>query len=290
MDRRAFVVRYGFVAGILKSHHRCRERAVPRDREDSPKLDRRRLLQGGALFAGAAGVAAVAGTPAADAATGDPVTLGQGNTETKTTTITVSAGSAPALSLVNTDGPQLRLNTVPDSWDGAVAVGDIVNTTEGPVVGIDYGMDKGAQATPLLTPRDIFNVVPFIDPLFPQRVLDTRTSKGRVPIVRKSSPDALTSAGKLKAGHWIDLGIDPSGKGYYVSGWFFNVTVVEPEHNGYMSVYAISTEPPTTSTSNRASTSPTAVSLPPATTTATSMPASTPRRPRTCCGTPPRSS
>jgi hypothetical protein len=216
--------------------------------DKSTGIDRRGLLRTGALLLGGAGVATVANAPDANAATGEPAILGESNTEDATTTITVSPGEAPALALMNTNGPQLNLATVDDSWDGSVKVGDIVNTGDGLVMGIDFGM--GVMPTPLLTPRDIDTVVSTLDPLFPQRVLDTRTKAGRAAIVRKSSADALTSAGKLRAGHWIDIGIDPVNEAYDAQGWMFNVTVVDPDGSGHMSVYGESTEPPTTSTVN----------------------------------------
>lgn len=219
--------------------------------EVSSSVDRRRLLRGGALLLGAAGVAAVSTSAPAEAATGDPVKLGQRNTEGAATTIMVTAGDAPALSLVNTNGPQMRLGVVDDNWQEPVELGDIVNTDQGPLVGIDFGPPVGVDSTPLLTARDIPGVVPLINAVGPERVLDTRTAKGRAAIVGMSSPDALTSAGKLRGGHWIDLGIDPSNKGYLIPGWFFNVTVVQPAANGWMSVYSgINRELPSTSTIN----------------------------------------
>ncbi|MGI3780692.1 MAG: hypothetical protein ACRYG2_07930, partial [Janthinobacterium lividum] len=190
----------------------------------------------------------MSGTQSADAATGDPVTLGQSNAEDAATTITVTAGAAPTLELVNTGGPQLRLGVVPDSFDGDLAVGDIVNSNEGPVIGVDYG--DGAETALLVTPNDLFSLVPYTFSTDPERILDTRTSAGRKSIVRKSSSTALTSAGKLKAKHWIDIAIDPTDEGIDVSGYFYNVAVVDPKASGYLAVTTTSVTQPSTSTIN----------------------------------------
>lgn len=45
----------------------------------------------------------------------------------------------PTLSLVNGDGPTLRLSALDDNWEGSLATGEIANTFAGPLVGIASG-------------------------------------------------------------------------------------------------------------------------------------------------------
>ena len=97
-------------------------------------LDRRFLIRGGAVLAGAAGVTAIGAAIAptkADAADGDSVTLGEANDATSTTSIRIDGtdgGADAALTLQNANGPSLALQPLDEDWDGPLEVGEIANT------------------------------------------------------------------------------------------------------------------------------------------------------------------
>ena len=88
-------------------------------------LDRRLLLRGGAVLAGAAGVTVIGaamGASTADAADGDSLLLGQQNAATLTTEITLGGalgGDPPTLTLTNYSGPGLRLTPTSGDYEGA---------------------------------------------------------------------------------------------------------------------------------------------------------------------------
>ena len=112
---------------------------------DEHTVNRRHLLRGGAVLAGAAGATVIGAAlvpTAANAAYGANLVIGSETDAGETATgLTISPGEAPALILTNTDGPSLRLTPVGDAFDGGVEVGDIVNTDFGPLIGVDYGDD-----------------------------------------------------------------------------------------------------------------------------------------------------
>ena len=214
-------------------------------------LDRRHLLRGGALLAGAAG-ATVAGalisTPAAHAADGDTVKVGTTNSGSSSTTLALAPGGAdPTLSLRNDDGPALRLEPVSGSAGGALEVGDIVMTDFGPNIGVDYG--DGAESDILATGGDL-DSIPTAVALDPKRLLDTRTSGGRRGIVNRSSAGAVNSAGKLVGGQWIDVAVASATDDLVLSAVFANVAATSPEKNGFLVVYAATDDRPNVSTLN----------------------------------------
>jgi cell division septal protein FtsQ len=89
-------------------------------------LDRRLLLRGGAVLAGAAGVAAVSAlAPAtAQAADGQFAVMGQSNTSDATTLMALNApgGALPTLQLTNASGPALDLTPTGLGYDGTLQV------------------------------------------------------------------------------------------------------------------------------------------------------------------------
>jgi len=212
-------------------------------------VDRRFLLRGGAVLAGAAGVTVIGAAlaPTAQAADGQFAVVGQANTADSTTSLTIADGGAAALSLVNTNGPSLQLNSVGQEYLGDLDVGEIVNTDIGPDIGVDYG--QGAETDFLATGNDL-DGLPTPIAIDPERLLDTRRASGRERIVQASSSTAITSEGKLRAGQWIDVAIDTAESDFALSAVFVNAAVIGPAKNGWLIVYPPSDTPPSTSTIN----------------------------------------
>lgn len=214
-----------------------------------PAVDRRFLLRGGAVLAGAAGATVIGAAlaPTAQAADGQPVLIGDANTAESTTTVTIAGGGDAALSLVNPTGPSLQLSSVGVEYVGDLDVGEIVNTDLGPDIGVDYG--DGATTDYLATGNDLFGLpTPFA--IDPQRLLDTRRASGRERIVDASSGTPLTSEGKLKAGQWIDVAVGTVDSDFPLSAVFVNAAVIGPVANGYLIVYPPADSVPSTSTIN----------------------------------------
>ena len=212
------------------------DNAVQPERVAEPALNRRFLLRGGAVLAGAAGVTAVGaalGPTAAHAANGDPVTVGSTNSGSATTGLTITPGTSPALSLTNTGGPGLRLNSLGDDFD-ELAVGDLITTDLGPKIGVDLG--NGPEAALVITDYDLtFLQLPVaIDPI---RLVDTRKASGRTNIVDRSKAGALDTQGRLTAGSWVDVFVDTSTQDFEYGGVYLNVTVLNPLGNGYLTLY-----------------------------------------------------
>lgn len=206
---------------------------VQRDR----LLDRRNLIRGGAVLAGAAGATALGAALSptkASAADGDVVSLGGNNAATSPTRITIGAatGSAsPALVLNNANGPSLALEALPLGTDISLGVGEIVNTVAGPQIGVDYG--AGNVTTFLATGVDITNAYP----VQAERVLDTRSATSRAnDVVNGSSGPRFDSVGRLAAGKFIDVAV-ANADDLDLSGVFLNVTAFRPTGGGYVEVY-----------------------------------------------------
>ncbi|HEX8489272.1 MAG TPA: hypothetical protein VF642_12060 [Propionibacteriaceae bacterium] len=201
-------------------------------------LDRRLLLRGGAVLAGAAGVSVIGaamGSTKAEAADGQFMVVGQPNSCESTTAITLGAGTGgvPAtLTLTNVSGPALRLARTNSDYDGGLKPGEIASTAEGLELGV--GTDSLPQTTWLATGLDL-DEIPFTFPVGPTRVLDTRISGGREAI-QTTSADAFDSSFRLKAGAWMDVAIAPSD----VAGLdavFANITAVQPVKTGFITAY-----------------------------------------------------
>jgi len=201
-------------------------------------LDRRFLLRGGAVLAGAAGVTAISaamGSSKAEAADGQFMVVGQPNSCESTTAITLGAstGGVPAtLTLTNASGPSLRLAPTGVNYIGDLKPGEIANTAEGMELGV--GTDELPQTTWIVTEDDL-EELPFTLPVGPVRLLDTRISAGRAAI-KSTSPNAFDSSFRLKAGAWMDVGIIPS-EYLEVGAVYVNVTAVKPVNNGVITAY-----------------------------------------------------
>lgn len=122
------------------------------------------------------GVSTVAGglnSGKAEAADGDTVKLARANSSTGGTELAVNGangGSKPALRLRNSDGPALDLGLVPDDRDGDLAVGHLANTSSGPLIGVNYGVNVGdAEVSFLATGVDL-DAIPTPVAVGPERI------------------------------------------------------------------------------------------------------------------------
>jgi hypothetical protein len=194
---------------------------------------RRWLLRSGLLAAGAAGVAAATTLPA-QAADGDAVVIGQSNTGDATTTLTIGDGAEPTLALENGDGPSLYLQPLVADFAPELALGEIANTSLGPILGVDTTV--GQATTFLATGIDLADLpTPYALPK-PIRVLDTRTATGRSRIVR-TSPNPFDSRFRLVPGAWLDVEIALQEADAEIPAANLNLTVTGSDAAGYASVY-----------------------------------------------------
>lgn len=183
-------------------------------------LDRRFLIRGGAVLAGAAGATALGAAlaPKAEAADGANVVLGAENNASETrTVITIdgqTGGPDPTLVLRNASGPSLALQALPVPFEQRLAVGQIANTVIGPFIGVDYG--NGPATTFLATGADI----PAPEPISPVRLLDST----------------------LAAGATADLTVSDTG-GIDLTGVFLTVTALTPSATGFLEVYTPGNRP-----------------------------------------------
>lgn len=206
-----------------------------------PSVRRRSLLRGGAVLAGA-GLAGTALAQPAAAAVGDPVLLGAENDETTTTGLTVNGTTGdtavPALTLTNADGPSLLLSPLDGAWNGTLNVGEIANTTYGPLVGVQDPTQDNADTpvtTFLATGIDL-EALPLPIAITPTRLVDTRTAGGRQGIMA-SSANAFTSDFKLKSGSFIDVFVAPTDAQFGLPSIFINLTAVAANGTGYLAAY-----------------------------------------------------
>jgi len=200
-------------------------------------LDRRNLIRGGAMLAGAAGATAIGAALSptkAHAADGGPVILGEDNAASSATTVTIggpSGSSSPTLTLKNANGPTLALEALPQGSEVALSVGEIVNTVAGPQIGVNYG--DGPFTTFLATGVDVTNTYP----IPAERVLNTRSATSRQNDVVNGSPGTrFDSLGRLGAGKFIDVAV-ASTEGLDLIGVFLNITAYRPTAGGYVEVY-----------------------------------------------------
>jgi len=202
-------------------------------------VNRRHLLRGGAVLAGAAGLAAVnaVAAPTASAADGQFAVVGQPNTEESSMALRIDGflgGPDAALQLLNANGPSLELEALDSDWDGDLGLGQILNTTTGPLVGIE-GYDGQPTTGFLATNFDLADL-PLTYPINSERLLDTRSSAGRSAIV-DSSTDGFDSSNRLKANAWMDIAVAPTDAPFTFNAAFINLTVVGPLANGYVFAY-----------------------------------------------------
>ena len=203
-------------------------------------LQRRRLLRGGALLAGAAaGAVAVtaAGATKAEAADGDTVKVGDEHTGTDTTGFTVTANpQVPTLGLANGDGPSLRLSPLGNDWEGSLDAGEIANTYAGPLIGVSAGSGSSPVTTYLATGLDLAALplpVPYTDV---DRILDTRSAAGRARVLA-SSPSPYTTGSRLKPGAYLDIAVAMGDGDFTLEGVFLNVTSIDSLNDGFLATY-----------------------------------------------------
>jgi hypothetical protein len=202
-------------------------------------IGRRGFFRAGGVMAGMAAATAVGAVIAepAQAADGDVVKAGQHTTASSTTSLTVGGANgtaSPALQLSNANGPSLALQPLPADWAGTLTVGELAGSALGPIVGVD-GIE-GTASTYLATGVDLANIpTPFS--ATPSRLLDLRGSTGRSAIIRRSSSAALDSKGRLRAGHWIDIGVVPTDPEYALQAIFANLIVFGPRKGGDAALY-----------------------------------------------------
>ncbi len=214
--------------------------STPASAESTGTVDRRHLLRGGAVLAGAAGATALAAVAAqpAHAADGDPVLQGQGNEATSTTRLRIDAGAgdpdSAALLLQNADGPSLELQALPYDWAGALAVGQIANTTIGPAIGVE-GPDGFETVSYLTTEFDLL-ALPEVQALSPERVVDTRFVAQRENIIATPATN-FDSAGRLKAGLTMSLRLASADGDVTIRSAFLNVVSTGSLAGGYFTVY-----------------------------------------------------
>jgi hypothetical protein len=209
---------------------------TPDVQRDRP-LDRRNLIRGGAVLAGAAGATAIGAALSptkAHAADGVPVSLGGDNAANSPTRVTIGAATgspSPTLTLNNANGPSLALEALPLGTGISLGVGEIVNTVAGPDIGVDYG--AGTVTTFLATGFDVTNA----HPVPAERVLDTRSASSRAnDVVYGSSGPLFDSLGRLAAGKFIDVAVANADE-LDLTGVFLNVTAFRPTGGGYVEVY-----------------------------------------------------
>ena len=199
-------------------------------------IPRRGLLRGGAIAAGVAvgGVAAAAlSTPGtAHAADGDPVLAGDANEATATTGIKIgdtNGSEDPALSLENDNGPSLYLQPLAADFAGFMGLGQVANTTLGPVIGVNT--EVGEATTFLATGVDLADLPTPVALNRPIRVLDTRTAAGRARVFA-SSPSPYDSAFRLKAGAYLDVEVSPVAGDFALPTVYLNVIAVDADGCG----------------------------------------------------------
>lgn len=205
---------------------------------ERPAVNRRRLFRGAGVLAGSAGVAAVLSAVNAQpsaAADGDSVQLGRDNRASTTTSLISDSegGGDPTLRLTNNDGPTLLLTPRTENYDRDLRLGEMVNLTTGPMIGVDSG--NGVENAYIALGTDLAAIpTPIAFP--PVRVLDTRRPPGTNNIIGSSS-NAFDNAHRLRAGAWLDIGLLESTAFYTAQGAYVNVTVTGALGNGYATVY-----------------------------------------------------
>lgn len=219
------------------------------DAEDKqPSVGRRSLLRGGAVLAGA-GLAGTALAQPAAAADGAPVLLGVDNAETATTAITVNAADGDpdvaALRLNNADGPSLSLQPLDEAFSGSLKIGDIANTTLGPLIGVqDPTTDDDSAVTSFLATGIDLEYLPTPIAITPVRLVDTRTAAGRKGILATSA-NAFGPDFKLHRGASVDILVAPTTDGAALLSAFINLTAVDANGTGFLAAYPPGANPGT---------------------------------------------
>lgn len=219
------------------------------DNASVPELNRRHLLRGSAILAGAAGATALGAAlvpSSAQAAEGDPLILGNTNASNFGTFLQIgglNGSGSPALRLSNGYGPALSLEGSTRNENVRLDVGHLAGSPAGPFLGTTDG------TTYLATGLDL-DLLPLPVAFTPERLLDTRTTAGRRNIVAASKKGAVNTQGQLTAGSWIDIGVWPTDNATAFEAAFVNLTVTRGVKAGYLTAYPAGTALPTTSTLN----------------------------------------
>ncbi|MBB2921446.1 hypothetical protein [Cellulomonas cellasea] len=216
------------------------------------EVTRRRLLRmGGMAVAGAAAATAIGSSPAS-AAAGDPLLAGRPNDAGTAGTRLTATSAAPALSLANPTGAQLRLEpSDPAGW--TPQVGEIKNTAAGPLIGLDRdgtGVERGYLVTNLDL-QDLVSYLPMLYAPAPRRVLDTRSAAGRASIVGRTA-GAIDAAGRVVGGSTIDVALDTATGDLDVASVFLNLTATQGTAPGHVILWPYGVERPVTSSLNYA--------------------------------------
>jgi hypothetical protein len=216
------------------------DQLLAHDRE----VNRRALLRrGGAIVAATvAGAAAVDAVTAGDAqaAPGDPVIQGQSNDAAAAQTMLTSSTTTSTLALANTGAhAPVKLAQQAFSSFTPAAGGELENLDGDLFYTVDFGGTIGPVPGFVYTEFTANQVVTIV----PKRILDTRTSAGRVHILNAAGN--LDSAGRLRGGHTIN--IDLSSLEVAAAAAFCNLTIVSPLSGGFMTLFPGGTRPATSS-------------------------------------------
>ncbi len=191
-------------------------------------LDRRALLRrAGTVAAVAGGAAIVGGVGTAQASAGGTAILGANDAQGSTTSITSTSSSDATLNLANTGGTHGPLSLV----DSPVAYTSLATKTTGELYadsGDLFWVDGINKSGVFVFTETVANQVVGIKPI---RMLDTRSSAGRVHVI---NPTVLNAAGQLLGGKWVNL--DFTGLADFFESAFVNLTAVTPSAGGYLSI------------------------------------------------------
>jgi hypothetical protein len=209
-------------------------------------VNRRTLLRRGGVVVAAtvAGVTAVEAFNAVDAqgAPGDSLILGSQTNDSGTTPTSLTSGATTGATLtVANTGAHAPVELAQQPFDSfaSVAGGELANLDGFLYSTFDFGGTTGSLPVFVYTEITANQVVTIV----PQRILDTRTTAGRVAILNKSGN--LDSAGRLLGGHTIN--IDLSSLEVAAASAFCNLTAVQPLTGGYMTLFPGGTKPNTSS-------------------------------------------
>lgn len=218
----------------MRKNHDHDDTAQP----DPELLGRRTLLRRAGTIAALAGGAAVvqAGGPlSADAASGDPLTLGTANTSgTTPTSVTSAATSGPTLTVANTStGTSARGPLVLPKSDDTIFTSTALVEGELFVGGLTsdlwYVDNVSAPDAALVFTEVTANQVVGIKPV---RVLDTRSAPSRALVVL--NPSVLDASGRQRANTWMQ--IDMTSLAIFFESAFVNLTAVLPTAAGFLSI------------------------------------------------------
>jgi hypothetical protein len=230
------------------------------DDEDRGVGRRALLTRGGVVAAGVVGAgvagAAVAGT--ANAATNDPVLQGNVNpvgtnvpaTEISATNNTAATPTAVLTNLGSTGtgeaSPSLRLTPAATGLvvpSASTSGGDMVATNDGELWFTHNIPNFGPSPAIVHTDANSNTFVPLTAPV---RMLDTRSSAGRVHVIDPSGK--FDSSGRLKAGQTIH--IDLSSLVFFADAMTANLTVIGPLAGGWLVLWSGAVARPNTSSIN----------------------------------------